>query len=69
MTTKLRSAVEAAAQAEDSTRSEISELFLLLKSGNLSQEERERLKARLDQLILATEIKHQQHCCGKVAKK
>jgi hypothetical protein len=65
MVTKLKSAVNAAAQAEDGTRSEISELFLLLKSGTLSQEEREKLKARLDQLIVATEVKHQQHCCGK----
>jgi hypothetical protein len=63
-TTK-KSSKQAAQEAEDHTRSEISELFLLLKSGLLSVEEKLRLKARLDQLILATEVKHQQHCCGK----
>lgn len=65
MATKLRTDQQAASQAEDHTRSEISELFLLLKSGVLSNEEMVRLRGRLDQLILATEIKHQQHCCGK----
>ena len=62
---KISSNAKAASQAEDHTRSEISEMLLLLKSGLLSNEDLRRFKARLDQLIMATEVKHQQHCCGK----
>jgi len=65
MATKVKSNADAASLAEDHTRSEISELFLLLKSGKLSPEEQHQLKMRLDDLIQVTERKHKQHCCGK----
>jgi hypothetical protein len=60
--TAVKRAVQAALDAEDKIRSEISELFLLLKSGRLTEEEQHMLKLRLDHLIGETQKKHE--CCG-----
>ncbi len=61
MATAIRKAMTAAEIAEDFIRAEISELYLLLKSGRLSDLEKERLKERLDLLIKDTKEKHD--CC------
>lgn len=40
---------------EAKVRGEVSELYLLLKSGKLSDEEKARVKARLDEMIASLE--------------
>jgi hypothetical protein len=66
MATALRRTVQASVEAEDKIRTEISELFLLLKSGKLSGEQESALKKYIDLLIAETKKKHDENesCCG-----
>ena len=63
MATTIRSAIDASMKAEDQIRAEISELFLLLKSGRLTSGELELLKNKLDHLIGETKKRHDEHQC------
>lgn len=60
-TKKLREA--SLQESEDHIRSEISELFLLLKSGKLTLEEVDRIKGTLDELVVQLEGLQKKHCC------
>lgn len=48
---------------EDKAKSEISELYLLLKGGDLSDEERALVEERIKKAILAIQIEQKKACC------
>lgn len=48
---------------EDKAKSDISELYLLLKGGDLSDEERAALEDKIKKMILAIELEQKKACC------
>ena len=51
-------------EMEDLAKSEVSELYILLKSGKLSEDERREIRNRIDKEIRRLQIE-QMHCLKK----